>query len=241
MIFNYLKIAFRNLMRNKVYSLINIMGLSLGVGCCLLLSLYIQDEMSYDQHHKDLDNIYRVITQFTVDSEGQQMTTTSPPIALTLRDEIQEIESATRALNPPGVPRSLIKYEDKLFYETDGLIADSSLFEVLTYDVNRRHPKTALVEPNSVVISDKLSRKLFGDESGLDKTITIGQGGKACRLQSYGRFQRPVQKSFCRELFHIDDIQLRLCQIPYERPWCNGAMGRTKFCTGLRKACSRCK
>jgi putative ABC transport system permease protein len=178
MIFNYIKIALRNLTRNKVYSLINILGLSLGVGCCLLLSLYIEDEISYDKHHDRLNDIYRIVTEFTVDIENQKMRTTSPPIALTMRDEIQEIESATRALNPPGVPRCLIKYEDKLFYETDGLIADSSLFEVLTYDIIEGNQKTALVEPNSVVISDKLSKKLFGNESGLDKIITIGQGGE---------------------------------------------------------------
>jgi len=193
MILNYLKIASRNLTRNKVYSLINILGLSLGVGCCLLLSLYIQDEISYDQHHRRLNDLYRVVTQFTVDSENQQMATTSPPIALTLRDEIQEIESAVRTVNPPGVPRNLIKYEDKLFYETDGLLADSSLFDVLTYDVVEGNPKTALVEPNSVVISDKLSKKIFGNESGLDKTITIGQGGNPTDYKVTGVFKDSIR------------------------------------------------
>lgn len=166
MLQNYLKIALRNLARNKSYSLINILGLSLGVACCLLLALYIQDEMSYDKHHARLDDLYRITTQFQSDKGLDKLRTTSPPIAMTLRDEIPEIESAVRVLNPPGVARNLIKYEDNLLYETDGFIADSTLFEVLTYEVTEGNPGKALVEANSVVISDKLARKLFGEARG---------------------------------------------------------------------------
>ncbi len=109
MLQNYLKIALRNLFRNKVYSFINIFGLALGVACCLLLTLYIQDELSYDKHHNHLDNLYRITTQFESDKGIDKQGTSSPPIALTLMEELSEVESAARALNPPGVSQNLIK------------------------------------------------------------------------------------------------------------------------------------
>ncbi len=190
MIFNYIKIAFRNLTRNKVYSLINVLGLSLGIGCCLLLSLYIQDELSYDKHQKGLDNLYTIVTNM-----GEFVNaTTSPPVALTMRDEIPEIESAVRIINPPGVSLNLIKYEDKLFYETNGFIADSSLFEVLTYDLIKGNAKKALVDANSVVINESLSKKIFGNDQPLDKIISISQGGVEINFKVTGVF-REIGKS----------------------------------------------
>ena len=109
MLQNYFKIALRNLLRNKVYSFINIFGLSLGVACCMLLALYIQDELSYDKHHAGLENIYRIDTQFESDMGLDKIGTTSPPIAMTLKDEIGEIEYAARVLSPPGSSENLIK------------------------------------------------------------------------------------------------------------------------------------
>ena len=200
MVFNYLKIAFRNLSRNKIYSLINILGLSLGVACCLLLILYIQDEASYDKHQNRLDDLYRVVTTLETNGDILKMTTCSPPIAMAMRDEIPEVESAVRVLNPPGVARNLIRYEDKLFYETDGFMADSTLFEVLTYDVIKGNPNRALVEANSVVISEALSNKIFGDNIALDKIISISQGGDAINYKVTGVF-REIGKSHIKANF----------------------------------------
>ncbi|HNU43338.1 MAG TPA: ABC transporter permease, partial [Cyclobacteriaceae bacterium] len=144
MLQNYLKIALRNLARNKVYSFINIFGLALGVACCLLLTLYIQDEWSYDKHHAHLENIYRITTQFESDRGINKLGTSSPPIAPTLMEELIEVESAARVLNPPGVAQNLIKYKDNIFYETNGFLADSTLFDVLTYELKEGNPKNAL-------------------------------------------------------------------------------------------------
>jgi len=188
MLQNYLKIALRNLFRNKVYSFINIFGLALGVACCLLLTLYIQDELSYDKHHKHLENIYRITTQFESDKGIDKLGTSSPPIALTLMEELSEVESATRALNPPGVSQNLIKYEDKIFYETNGFLADSTLFDVLTYDLKEGNPAKALTDANTVVISETLAIKLFGNESALDKSILISQGGPEANFKITGVF-----------------------------------------------------
>jgi putative ABC transport system permease protein len=109
MLKNYVLIAMRNMMRNKAYSLINVLGLSLGVGCCLLLALYIQDEISYDKHNDRLGDLYRVVTYFHTEKGLDRLGTASPPIAMALKSDIPEVEVAARMLNPPNVPQSLIK------------------------------------------------------------------------------------------------------------------------------------
>src|SRR6185369_13334981 len=101
MLQNYIKIALRNLTRNKAYSAINILGLALGVACCLLLSLYILDEVSYDQHHDRVDDMYRIVSSFEGQVTFKKLGTASPPIAMTMKEEIPEVENAVRILNPP--------------------------------------------------------------------------------------------------------------------------------------------
>lgn len=123
---SYIIIAWRNIIRSKVYSIINVSGLTLGVTCCLLLALYIQDEMSYDQHHARLDGLYRVTTTFENDVNNT-LGATSPPIANALMNEIPEVELATRIVIPPWTSQNLIRYKDKLFYEPEGALADSTL------------------------------------------------------------------------------------------------------------------
>jgi len=198
---NYFKIALRNLFRNKIYSFINIAGLALGVACCLLLTLYIQDELSYDKHHAHLDNIYRIITKFESDKGIDKLGSTSPPIAMTLMEEMSEVESATRILNPPGVSQNLIKYEDKIFYETNGLIADSTIFDVLTYEFKEGNPVKALTDPNTVVISETLSNKLFGSEPALDKNISISQGGAEANYKITGVFRETTRSHIKANFF----------------------------------------
>ena len=174
---NYVVIAFRILLKHKVFSAINIAGLSIGISCCLLLALFIQDEYSYDKYHNRVEDLYRITTTFQSGKGIDRLTSSSPPIAMAMRDEIPEIETAARFLNPPGVAQNLIKYQDNIFYETDGLLADSTAFDVLTYDFLEGNPKKALVDANSVVITDRMAHKLFGNESALNKVIFISQGG----------------------------------------------------------------
>ncbi len=202
MIRNYIKIALRNMVRNKTYSLINIFGLSMGVACCLLLALYIQDEYSYDRHQVEVQNLYRIITDFKSDKGLNKLATCSPPIAMAMRDELPEVESAARLVNPPGVSQNLIRYENNIFYETNGFLADSTLFEVLTYDLIEGNPANALVHANSVVISESMAKKLFGDNSALDKTIFISQGGPSGDFKITGVF-REYSKSHINANFFI--------------------------------------
>jgi putative ABC transport system permease protein len=186
MLKNYIKIAFRYMARDKVYTLINIVGLSVGVTCCLLLALYIQDEMSFDKHHTDVENIYRVTSIMGEKSDNRVMRSTSAPIVWGIKDEIPEIEVVTRLVNPPGVSQNLIRYEDKQFYESDGYIADSTLFKIFTYHFKEGDPTKALSEANTVVITEKFATKLFGSESALNKVIYINQGGPSSDFRVTG-------------------------------------------------------
>jgi len=202
MLTNYLKIAFRTMLRNKSYSMINILGLSIGIACCLILALYLQDEMSYDKHHRDIENIYRINTHFQTDKGLSDLGTTSPPVGVTMRDEIAEIETATRLVNPIDVPQCLIKYKDQLSYETNGMIADAVLFDVLTYEFKQGNPKKALLEANSVVITEAMAKKVFGNESALDKIISISMGGAPYDFKITGVI-KPNEKSIIKANFFI--------------------------------------
>ncbi len=187
MLKNYLKIAFRNLVRNKAYSAINILGLALGVACCLLLTLYIQDEVSYDKHHERTEDIYRIVSHFQSEMIVNKSGTCSPPIAMTMKDEIPEVETAVRVL--PSFDQSLIRYEENLFYESNAFIADSTLFDIFTYDLKEGNPKKALTEPNTIVLSETLAQKLFGNEPALGKTISISQGTAPVEYKVTGVFK----------------------------------------------------
>lgn len=174
MLSNYLKIALRNLLRNRVYSSINILGLALGVACCMLLALYIQDEISYDKHHERVDDLYRIVSHFH-GSITDNIATCSPPIAMAMKDEIPEVQNAVRVLS--FFSRCLIRdNQGNLFYEPNALLADSTLFNVFTYDLMEGNSKKALVDANSIVLSEKLARKLFGNETALNKTVSMNQG-----------------------------------------------------------------
>ena len=187
---SYLKIALRSLNRTKVYSLINILGLSLGIACCLLLALYVQDEFGYDRHHERLTDLYRIVTQFESDVVGfEKLASVSPPITMSLKDELPEIEVAARVV-PTFGSGNLIQYEGIKFFESNAYVADSTLFDVLTYEFIEGSPKKALADANSVVISETLSKKIFGNESALDKNILISQGGDAVNYKVTGVYKQ---------------------------------------------------
>lgn len=198
MLQNYLKIALRSLVRTKVYSLINIAGLSLGVACCLLLALYVRDEFEYDRYHERLNDLYRIDTQFKGAIGFDKLASVSPPITMALKDELPEVEAAARVL-PSFNSANLIQYGDKKFYESDGLTADSTLFDVLTFDFVEGNPKKALSDANAVVISESMAKKLFGSESALNKSILISQGGNPVNYKITGVYKQ--HKSFLRAAF----------------------------------------
>jgi putative ABC transport system permease protein len=187
---SYLKIALRSLNRTKVYSLINILGLSLGIACCMLLALYVQDEFGYDRHHDRLTDLYRLGTEFESDVVGfDKLSSVSPPITMSLKDELPEIEAAARVV-PTFGSANLIQYEGNKFFESNAYVADSTLFDVLTYEFTEGNPKKALADANTVVLSEVLAKKIFGSESALNKSILISQGGDPVNFKVTGVYKQ---------------------------------------------------
>lgn len=178
MIRNYLKIAWRNLMKNKVFSFINIFGLAVGLTCCILISLYIYHETSYDRHLPNGDRIYQLGTTFIDQGVEEKGTNTSAPLGAMLQQEFPEVEASTRILSLFRDDKTLFQVKKAngalvSFYETKGLLADSNFFQIINYTFKEGNPQTALIAANSVVISEGLANKLFGSEAALDKMVRI--------------------------------------------------------------------
>jgi putative ABC transport system permease protein len=170
MLRNYFKIAWRNLMKYKFISFINLFGLTVGLTCCLLIATYIINELSFDKFNKNAKNIYRVTRIFN-NSEGivsLNLSTISPPFGYYLPTDFPEIKKMTRLLNNGTTP---LKYKDKLINETNVYFADENLFDVFTLEVLKGNPKTALLEPFSIMLSEEVAKKYFGSEDPMNKVL----------------------------------------------------------------------
>ena len=173
MIRNFFKIAWRNLLRYKAFSFINIFGLAIGIACCILVSLFILDELSFDKYHKDSDRIYRVVKDF-VNDDGSKLpdATTPPAVAIAIQKEIPEIEHTTRVF-PGWGAKFYVRYGEKRFIEENLYRADSSIFDVLTFKFLQGDSKTALKDPNAVILTETIAKKYFGNENPIGKTLEI--------------------------------------------------------------------
>lgn len=175
---NYLKIAWRSLMKNKVFSFINIFGLSVGLTCCMLIALYIFHETNYDRYHKNGDRIYRLGTVFIDNGVEDMGTTTAAPVGRMMQQTYPEIEASARILHLFRDDKTLLQVKEQngainSIYETKGLLADSNIFTVLSYPFKEGNPATALQEPNTVVLHSSIAEKLFGNEPALNKIIRV--------------------------------------------------------------------
>ncbi|HEX9655203.1 MAG TPA: ABC transporter permease, partial [bacterium] len=172
MLQNYLKIAFRNLMKYKAYSLINILGLAIGMACCILILLYVRDELSYDRFHENSDRIFRVTREwFNQDgSSSLHLGHVAPLIAPLMKNDFPDIHYAVRLI---GGGTTLVGYGSKFFEEPQFFFADPEIFEVFTLPFVKGDPKTALADPNSVVITEEMASKYFGEEDPLNRVINI--------------------------------------------------------------------
>src|SRR5690348_1743612 len=170
MIKNHLKIAWRNLMKYKFISFINLFGLTIGLTCCLLILTYILNELSYDKYNKNADQVYRITRTF-YNGNGEptlNLSTISPPFGYYLPTDFPEIEKMTRLLNNGTTP---LRYKDKLINEPNVYFADGNLFDVFTVDVLKGNPKTALDEPFSVMLTEETAKKYFGNEDPINKVL----------------------------------------------------------------------
>jgi putative ABC transport system permease protein len=167
MIKNYLKIAWRNIIKNKLFSIINIMGLAIGLACSMLILLWVQDELSFDKFHTNHATIYRVLQHMPF-TEETTWAINQGPLAQALEDEVPEVEMAVRT-SRIGFQ---LKYNDKEFNE-GGIVADSSFLAMFTFQLTNGDAKTALSEPMSVVLTESFASKIFGDEEPLGKMILV--------------------------------------------------------------------
>ncbi len=169
MLKNQIIIAIRNLTRQKGYTFINICGLTIGITCCLLILLYVSDEMSYDRYHENVDNIYRIGTQGIIGPNEFKVAVTPAPMGPAFINEIPEVITAVRIRNF-GFP--VLTYKDKVFSEERFFSVDSTIFSIFTIPFLKGDPETALSKPNTVVITESMAHKYFGDEDPLNKLIT---------------------------------------------------------------------
>ena len=169
MIKNFLLIAFRNLKKDRWYTLVNILGLTIGITFSLFLIFYIKDELSFDKHHKKADRIYRINTYIHERDKNTDWVLSQFPLGPTLKKDYPEVEEAVRFI---GRERTLFKNGDKIFYETKAYYADSNVFNVFTHKFIEGKPATALNEPFDIVISKSLAHKYFGKNSAaVGKTL----------------------------------------------------------------------
>ena len=179
MLKNYLKVAFRTLARNKVFTFINILGLAIGLTTCLLILFYIFSESGYDRQNKDADLIYRVTCSGTLAGQKQRGWAAAPaPLAWALKADLPEVAVTTRLMKSPVMDKMVLTagqgISRKQFYETNGYYIDSTFFRVFTYDFKYGNATTSLDIPNSVVLSEEVAQRLFGDDNPVGRSVTIG-------------------------------------------------------------------
>lgn len=165
MVRNYFKVAFRTLLRQKTYTSVNILGLAIGLASCLLITIYVNHERSYDDFHPESESLYRVLN-------GRHGGWTPPILAETLTEDISEIKVATRL---SGIWESLFQIGDRSFIQKGSLYADQHMFEVFETEFLQGNEKTALSKPNSIVLTESLASKCFPDKSALGQTLLVDE------------------------------------------------------------------
>ena len=165
---NYLKVAVRNFLRRPGFSLINVLGLAVGVACCLLILLFVRDETSFDRHNERLDRIYRVGLSAFVNNNALEAVYTPSPMAQSLVEEIPEVETASR-VRRFGFP--VFRYGEKVFSEERVYWVDNAFFDIFTVPFVAGDPRTALKDPLTIVLTRSMARKYFGDESALGRVL----------------------------------------------------------------------
>lgn len=168
MLRNLIVIAFRNLKKERLYSLINLSGLTIGITCSLFLLMYLLNELSYDRWNKNADQIFRVISNITEPDNQFTWAVAEIPMGPELRDHYPEVLNAVRFF---GLGRNLYEIGDKRYYEGDFDLVDSTVFDMFSYEFIEGDPKTALNEPNDIILTQTIAKKYFGNEPALGRTI----------------------------------------------------------------------
>jgi putative ABC transport system permease protein len=171
MINNYFKIAWRNLLRNKAFSFINIAGLGFGLTCCLLLVLYVHHELSYDKFHVNADKIVRVIMDYKIGTDGNKGNFTSTKVFPEFKRKFPEVKDGVRI---SGGTSRLAKFGEKVFVEKEFLFADSTFFKVFDFKLISGTANDVLKAPKMVVLTKSAAERFFGNENPVGKTLELG-------------------------------------------------------------------
>ncbi len=173
MIRNYFKTAFRALFRNKLYTILNIAGLTFGLGCFLLIGLYLFDELTFDEQHKNGNRIYRVIQHRTTDNQSTTIAAGSYQLAEQSKKEITGVENTTR-IQRQGRANILSTENPSNFFQETVTVTDEHFFQIFDFPLLEGDKTTALKEPNSIVINESLAKRLFKKTNVLGKMLQFG-------------------------------------------------------------------
>jgi putative ABC transport system permease protein len=207
---SYVVTSIRYIFRQKGFSLINILGLAIGLACALLILLWVQDELSYDRFHEEAGRLYRVEENQYYSGEVYHVTVTPYPSGPVWKDEIPEIEEACRYQWPAGM---LFTYGEKAFYEGGCVAVDSTFFDLFTYDFLLGDQSSALTEPYSAVLTEETAEKYFGEENPIGKSLrvnnqyefTITAVLKSIPKNSINRFDILIPFDFLKETGQFND------------------------------------
>ena len=170
---NFLKVSIRNIIRQRAYAMINVAGLSVGIACSILILVFILHETRYDRFHDNADRVYRLYVDGKMMDQEMLSAWTPVPAGPAFQEEIPEIELATRLDWTPNV---LMKKGEDTYLE-DGLIfVDSTFFSIFSFPLLRGDPERVLNEPNTIVISEEMALKYFGEEDPVGKSMQIFSG-----------------------------------------------------------------
>ncbi|WP_096428278.1 ABC transporter permease [Labilibaculum antarcticum] len=169
---NFFITLFRNFSRNKFYTTINIVGLSLGLMCTILILLFVQDELSYDKYNVNHERIIRLGSDFTLSGKRDRVATSPLPFGPTFAEEFPEVEQFVRF---QGSGRQQFKYDDKEFYEERIAFVDSSVFTIFSFPLLKGDPDKALTQPYSIVLNETLADKYFNGEDPIGKLLLVGE------------------------------------------------------------------
>ncbi len=175
MIRNYFKIIWRSMVRQKQFAFLNIVGLTLGIATCLVLGLYVYDEMTYDTFHEKGDRVYRINQSDIWDDWSNQYASSGPNLGIALRTDVPEFEHITRLLDQ-GAKTMRVNAtgkENELYKEEGYYLAEENFFEVFSFDFLQGNPKTALKDPRSMVITQKTAERYFGNKNPIEKSLEV--------------------------------------------------------------------
>ena len=220
MLSNYLKTAIRNLFRNRVYTFINVFGLAVGLACCMIISMYVYDELSFDRFFADNERIYRIALERDYPDHTRFFASSSVMLAPTLMENYPEVEMAGRMHRLFFIPEVIVTIDENSYPESRFYFADSSLLQVLQFDFIEGDPITALNTPEKVILTQETAEKYFGNESAIGKTLetTVGElevSAVVASLPSNSHMQFDLLGS----MFGINYLDNAVTRANWTSPW----------------------